>query len=141
MSASSMCCRYEKLVQEPAGVGPRTCTGLARAVNYGFYQSMDALDETRAPEPGSFLAQFKYAELQYRLRAWEAAETETQKAVELASNFREFTQARHKLSQIRRLRRKGTIKPPWARAKSLAISVIGFGIILGILTVLFTVTR
>jgi hypothetical protein len=133
--------RCEKLVQEPASVGPRTCPGIARAVNYNFYQSMDVLEGTRAPEPGSFLAQFKHAELQYRLRTLKVAETETQKAVELASNFWEFTQARHQLSEIRSLRRKGTIKPPRAWAKSLAISVICFGIILGIVTVLFTVTR
>jgi len=99
---------------------------------------MDVLEETHALEPGTFLVQFKYAELQYRLRALEVAETETQRAVELASSFWEFTQARNQLSEIRRLRRKGTIKPPWDRAKSLAISVICFGLILAIVVVLLT---
>jgi hypothetical protein len=133
--------RSEKLVQEPASVGARTCPGIERAVNCDFYKSMDVLEETRALEPGSFLAQFKYAELQYRLRALEVAETETQRALELASSFWEFTQARNQLSEIRRVRRKGTIKPTWDRAKSLAISVICYALILAIVAVLFTVSR
>jgi hypothetical protein len=77
--------------------------------------------------------------LQYRLRALNVAETETVRALELASNPWELAQARHQLSEIRRMTREGTIKPTWA--KTLVIPVICFGLILTIVTVLFTVIR
>jgi len=110
MSVSSMPGRCEKLMPEPANLGPQDSCGIPSAMSYDSYQSIDVLEETRVPQSGSFLAQFKQARLQYRFRAWEAAETETYKAVELASNFQEFTQARHQLSEIRHLRRKGNHK-------------------------------
>ena len=85
----------------------------------------------------NFFAQFKYSELQYRLRALNVAETETLRALELATNSWELAQARHQLSEIRRMKGEGAIKPTWT--KSLAIPVICFGLILGIIAVLFRV--
>ena len=123
----------------PANADLRVCLGIAHAMNYDVYSSMDTLEEARALEPRNFFAQFKFAELQYRLRALHVAETETLQALELATNPWELAQARHQLSEIRRMTREGTIKPNWT--KTLVIPVICFGLILTIVTVLFTVIR
>src|SRR5437588_7213259 len=131
--------RKEACALNPANADLRVCLGIAHAMNYDVYSSLDALEEARALEPRNFFAQFKFAELQYRLRALHVAETETLQALDLASNPSELAQARHQLSEIRRMTREGTIKPNWA--KSLAIPVICFGLILAIVTVLFTVIR
>src|SRR4051794_25149759 len=71
---------------QPYSADLRTCLGMAHAMNYDVYKSMDAL--TRAVElgPDNFWAQVKFAELYYRLRALDRAERETLRAVELASN-------------------------------------------------------
>ena len=53
----------------PQSADLRTCLGMAYAVNYDVYKSMDALEDGRAVEPDNFWAQLKYAELHYRLRA------------------------------------------------------------------------
>jgi hypothetical protein len=129
----------EACALNPANADLRVCLGIAHAMNYDVYSSLDALEEARALEPRNFFAQFKFAELQYRLRALNVAETETVRALELASNPWELAQARHQLSEIRRMTREGTIKPTWA--KTLVIPVICFGLILTIVTVLFTVIR
>ena len=129
----------EACALNPANADLCVCLGIAHAMNYDVYSSLDALEEARALEPRSFFAQFKFAELQYRLRALNVAETETVQALELASNPWELAQARHQLSEIRRMTREGTIKPTWA--KTLVIPVICFGLILTIVTVLFTVIR
>ncbi len=129
----------EACALNPANADLRVCLGIAHAMNYDVYSSLDVLEEARALEPRNFFAQFKFAELQYRLRALHVAEAETLQALELASNPAELAQARHQLSEIRRMTREGTIKPNWA--KSLAIPVICFGLILAIVTVLFTVIR
>src|SRR5882762_10041069 len=129
----------EACALNPANADLRVCLGIAYAMNYDVYSSLDVLEEARALEPRNFFAQFKFAELQYRLRALHVAETETLQALDLASNAAELAQARHQLSEIRRMTREGTIKPNWA--KSLAIPVICFGLILAIVTVLFTVIR
>ena len=54
----------------PHSADLRTCLGMAHAMNFDVYKSMDAL-EVRGPalEPNHFCAQMKYAELSYRLRA------------------------------------------------------------------------
>src|SRR5256885_1747731 len=129
----------EACALNPANADLRVCLGIAYAMNYDVYSSLDALEEARALEPRNFFAQFKFAELQYRLRALHVAETETLQALELASNPWELAHARHQLSEIRRMTREGTIKPTWA--KTLVIPVICFGLILTIVTVLFTVMR
>lgn len=129
----------EACALNPANVDLRVCLGIAHAMNYDVYSSMDVLEEARALEPRNFFAQFKFAELQYRLRALNVAETETLQALELASTPWELAQARHQLSEIRRMTREGTIKPTWG--KSLVIPVICLGLILVVMMVLFKVTQ
>src|SRR2546423_11160825 len=70
---------------DPANADLRTCLGMAHAMNYDVYKSMDALQDARRIAPENFLAQFKYAELYYRLRALDKAEAETTRALELAA--------------------------------------------------------
>ena len=127
----------EACALSPENADIRVCLGIAYAMNYDVYLSMDVLEEARTLEPQNFLAQFKYAELQYRLRALEVAEAETHKALVLASTPWELGQARYQLSEIRRLRREGTIKPSWT--KSLLIPMICFGLIMAVVAVLYRV--
>src|ERR1700690_2187269 len=54
-------------VANPRSADLRTCLGMAHAVNFDVYKSMDVLEEARAIDPENFWAQLKYAELQYRL--------------------------------------------------------------------------
>jgi hypothetical protein len=93
----------------------RTCLGMAYAMNYEVYKSMDALELAVELEPDHFFAQLKYAELNYRLRALIHAEQETLKAVDLAKNSWELSLARKQLQEIRRLMRDGTQKPEWTK--------------------------
>ena len=58
----------------------RTCLGVAYAVNFDVYKSMDALEDARRLDPDNFWAQLKYAELHYRLRALNRAEEETRQS-------------------------------------------------------------
>jgi tetratricopeptide (TPR) repeat protein len=115
-------------VQNPGNVDLHTCLGMAHAMNYDVYRSMDALEGARRIEPENFLAQFKYAELYYRLRALDKAEGETNRALELAGKNWELALARRQLTEIRRLRREGTQKPEWT--KSLKVPAIGFLLLL-----------
>ncbi len=55
-------------------------------MNYDVYKSIDTLETAISLDNTHFFAQMKYAELMYRLRALECAETETLKAVDLACN-------------------------------------------------------
>ncbi len=115
-------------VENPDNADLHTCLGMAHAMNYDVYRSMDALEAARRIEPVNFLAQFKYAELYYRIRALDRAEAETMRALELAGTTWELSLARRQLSEIRRLRREGTQKPTWS--KSLKVPFIGFVILL-----------
>jgi tetratricopeptide (TPR) repeat protein len=115
-------------VENPDNADLHTCLGMAHAMNYDVYRSMDALEGARRIEPENFLAQFKYAELYYRIRALDRAEAETTRALELAGTSWELSIARRQLSEIRRLRREGTQKPTWS--KSLKLPVIGFVVLL-----------
>lgn len=124
---------------EPLNADLRICLGLAHAMNYDPYNSMDALEEARRLEPLNFLAQFKYAELFFRLRAMERAGEETHRALELATNGWELQQARHQLSEIRRLLREGTQKP--ALTKSLKLGALGLLLMLVVVSTLFLVLR
>ena len=108
-------------------------------MNYDVYRSMDALEGARRIEPGNFLAQFKYAELYYRLRALDRAEAETMDALELAGTSWELSLARRQLLEIRRLRREGTQKPAWT--KSLKVPTIGFVVLLVAISCLFMVWK
>src|SRR5881409_2390236 len=73
-------------LEKPESADLRTCLGMAYAVNYEVYKSMDALEAATTLDPAHFWAQLKYAELHYRLRALSRAADETLKAVNLASN-------------------------------------------------------
>src|SRR5579872_1871295 len=95
---------------------------MAYAMNYDAYKSMDALEAACQINPISFWAQFKYAELHYRLRALTKSEEETRRALELATNSLEVSLARKQLQEIRRLLREGTVKP--ALARSLAVPAL-----------------
>lgn len=109
---------------EPRNADLRTCLGMAHAMNYDVYKSMDALEEARRIDPANFIAQLKYAELQYRLRALDRAEQETLAALNLAENSWHVSLARKQLSDIRQRRREGTQKPAWT--KSLALPALLF---------------
>ena len=114
--------------ENPDNADLHTCLGMAHAMNYDVYRSMDALEAARRIEPVNFLAQFKYAELYYRIRALDRAEAETTRALELAGTNWELSLSRRQLSEIRRLRREGTQKPTWS--KSLRLPFIGFVVLL-----------
>ncbi|MDE3196260.1 MAG: hypothetical protein KGN84_07945 [Acidobacteriota bacterium] len=101
---------------EPHSASLRTCLGMAYAMNYQVYKSMDALEAAVQAEPDHFFAQLKYAELHYRLRALIRAEQETLRALELAGTPWEFTLARKQLQEIRTLMRSGSQKPEWTKA-------------------------
>ena len=101
--------------ENPRSADLRTCLGMAYAMNYDVYKSMDALELAVELEPNHFFAQMKYAELHYRLRALIRAERETLKAVDLAGNAFELGLARKQLAEIRKLMREGTQKPEWTK--------------------------
>src|SRR6266536_5471448 len=73
-------------LDRPDSADLRTCLGMARAMNFEVYKSMDALEAATLIDPTNFWAQLKYAELHYRLRALPKAEELTSKAIELAQN-------------------------------------------------------
>ena len=91
-------------LDNPRSADLRTCLGMAYAVNYDVYKSMDALEDATAIDPDHFWAQLKYGELHYRLRALNRAEEETRKAVNLASDAWQLSIARKQLQEIRTLK-------------------------------------
>jgi tetratricopeptide (TPR) repeat protein len=99
----------------PASADLRTCLGMAHAVNYDVYKSMDALEEARAIDPDNFWAQLKYAELHYRLRALNRAEEETRRAAELASNPFQLAIARKQMKEIRELLHSSVRNVEWTK--------------------------
>ena len=103
-------------VEYPRSADLRTCLGMAHAMNYDVYKSMDALEEARSIDATSFWAQMKYAELLYRLRALMRAEAETHKALELAHSPWQLGVARLQLQEIRRLTREGTRNVAWTKS-------------------------
>ncbi len=115
-------------LQNPASVALQTCLGMAYAMNYDVYRSMDALEEARRIDPANFLAQLKYAELLFRLRVIDRAEEETRRALELACKPWELSAARRQLSEIRRLKREGFVRGGWMH--SLKMPAVGFVILL-----------
>ena len=114
----------EACAKNPNNADLRTCLGIAYAINYEVYLSMDALEEARRIEPDNFFAQFKYSELLFRLRVIDRAEQETVAALNLAGNNWEMSLARKQLSEVRQLRRKGMVRPHWT--ESLKASAIAF---------------
>lgn len=121
----------EQCALQPASADLRTCLGMAYAMNYQVYKSMDALELATQLEPDHFFSQLKYAELQYRLRALLNAERETLKAVDLAGNSFELSLARRQLAEIRRLMREGTQKPEWTKPLTIpAIALVVMTVLL-----------
>lgn len=115
--------------EHPANADLRTCLGIAHAMNFDVYKSMDALEEARGMDPDNFFAQLKYSELYYRLRALHRAEEETKKALELAGNTWELSLARKQLQEIRRLKREGTQKPAWVKSLTAPAVVVAFMVV------------
>jgi len=103
----------------PESVDIRTCLGMAYAMNYEAYKSMDALEAACAINPSSFWARLKYAELHYRLRILPKSEEEMLHALELAENHFEASLARRHLLEIRRLMREGTVRPSLTRSLAM----------------------
>jgi hypothetical protein len=90
-------------LENPHSADLRTCLGMAHAVNYDVYKSMDALEDARTVDPENFWAQLKYGELHYRLRALNRAERETGRAMDLATNAFQLAIARKQMKEIRGL--------------------------------------
>ena len=108
--------RLEKAcLDNPHSADLRTCLGVAYAVNYDVYKSMDALENATAIAPAHFWAQLKYAELHYRLRALNRAEEETRKAVNLAGDPWQLSLARKQLQQIRTLKHSCVRNVHWTK--------------------------
>jgi hypothetical protein len=129
----------EACIEHPENADLRTCLGIAHAMNYDVYQSMDALEQARSLEPQNFFAQLKYSELLYRLRILDRAEKETIHSLDLAGNGWELSLARKQLSEIRKLNRKGLTPPEWT--KSLKSSMIAFLLLLLGVSLLFMVWK
>ena len=122
--------------ENPQSVDLRTCLGMAHAVNYDVYKSMDALEAAIGLNGRHFFAQFKYAELHYRIRALHRAEEETLKAMDLAENAWELSLARKQLLEIRGLKRAGTQKPEWTKSlKAPAMVLMLMTVILSIMVI------
>lgn len=124
---------FIKSLNEACGLNPEnadlyTCLGIAYAMNYDPQRSMDALEDARRIDPNNYFAQLKYAELFFRMRIIDRAETETLRALDLAANTWELSLAQRQLSEIRQLRRKGLSRPAWA--KSVKVPAIGFLLLL-----------
>jgi tetratricopeptide (TPR) repeat protein len=129
----------EKACEEhPGSADLRTCLGMAYAMNYDAYKSMDALEAAVELDETHFFAQMKYSELLYRLRALERAEEETVKAVDLAGNGWELAMARKQLQDIRQRRRDGTQKPAWNKPlRTPALVLLGlFAVVCMVMVVL-----
>jgi hypothetical protein len=121
---------------EPQSAGLRTCLGMAYAMNYEAYKSMDALETATRLDPNHFFAQLKYSELLYRLRALPRSEEETLKALQLGESAWEISLARKQLQEIRRLMREGTQKPAWTKPlTSPTITLLGLAIVLCLVVV------
>jgi uncharacterized membrane protein YidH (DUF202 family) len=92
---------------------------------------MDVLEAAVSHDQTHFFAQFKLAELYYRLRALPRAEQETLKAIGLAQNGWELGMGRKQLQEIRKLIREGTQKPEWNKSlKAPAVIFVVFSVVL-----------
>jgi len=114
-------------LEKPESADLRTCLGMAYAVNYEVYKSMDALEAATSIAPTHFWAQLKYAELHYRLRTLSRAEEETLKAVNLAQNPWQLSLARRQLQEIRKLSRESIRNVTWNKplmAPAVVLSVM-----------------
>jgi len=108
----------------PHSADLRTCLGMAHAVNYDVYKSMDALDEARSIAPENFWAQLKYAELHYRLRVLNRAEEETRRAADLAANPFQLAIARKLMKDIRELQHSSIRNVEWTKPLTVPTLVL-----------------
>ena len=108
----------------PQSADLHTCLGMAYAMNFEAYKSMDALEHAVQAEPEHFWAQMKLAELQYRLRCLDLAEGLTSRALDLAGSPWEMDVARKQLQEIRRLKREGTQRPAFTKPLWIPVAVI-----------------
>ena len=111
-------------LENPQSADLHTCLGMAYAVNYDVYKSMDALEQATVLDPTHFWAQLKFAELQYRLRALILAEKETLKAVDLAQNTWQLSLARRQLQEIRQLSRDSLRNVTWDKPLTIPALVL-----------------
>jgi tetratricopeptide (TPR) repeat protein len=112
---------------EPRSADLRTCLGMAYAMNYEVDKSMESLETAVSLNPGSFWAQLKYGELNYRLRILNRAEEETLKALPLAANRWQLSIARKQLQDIRALKQTCVRNVEWTKslgAPALVLSVM-----------------
>ncbi|MEO8597214.1 MAG: hypothetical protein ABI759_28100 [Candidatus Solibacter sp.] len=114
----------EQCLANPQSADLHTCLGMAYAMNFEAYKSMDALEHAVSVEPEHFWSQMKLAELQYRLRCLDLAEDLTRRALDLAGNPWEMDVARKQLQEIRRLKRDGTQKPAFTKSLWPPVAVI-----------------
>ena len=117
-------------LENPQSADLRTALGMAHAVNYDVYKSMDALEDARAVDPENFWAQLKYAELHYRLRALNKAEEETRRATELAQNPIQLALARKQMKDIRELKHSCIRNVEWTKPLTVPALVFSAGIVL-----------
>jgi hypothetical protein len=113
-------CAYIQHLEAACAANPqsadlRTCLGIAHAVNFDIYKSMDALEAAREVDPVNFWAQLKYGELHYRMRTLQRAEEETKRAVDLATNRVQLAIARRQLKEIRTLRNTSVRDLEWTK--------------------------
>ena len=117
--------RLEALcVENPESANLRTCLGIAYAVNYDVYRSLDSLEAATKLDPLNFWAQLKYGELLYRLRTLARAEEETLRAVDLAENGWQLAIARKQLLEIRTLLRHGARNVHWTKPLTVPVLVL-----------------
>jgi hypothetical protein len=114
----------EACLANPRSADLRTCLGMAHAVNYDVYKSMDALEDARVIDPDNFWAQLKYAELHYRLRALKCAEEETRKAADLATNPFQLAIARQQMKEIRALQHTSVRNVEWTKPLTMPALVL-----------------
>lgn len=117
-------------LEHPKSADLRTGLGMAYAMNYDVYKSMDALEAATSIDPTHFWAQMKYAELHYRLRTLIRAEEETQKALQLAETPWQLSVARKQLQEIRRLSRESARNVPWGKPLAAPAVVLSLMILL-----------
>jgi tetratricopeptide (TPR) repeat protein len=109
---------------EPRSADVRTCLGMAYAMNYEVDKSMESLETAVSLDPGSFWAQLKYGELNYRLRILNRAEEETLKALPLAANRWQLAIARKQLQDIRGLKQSCVRNVEWTKSLRAPVMVL-----------------
>jgi len=125
-------------LDRPHSADLRTCLGMAYAMNFDVYKSMDALEAARAIDSSNFWAQMKYAELHYRLRTLRRAEEETLKAVELAENVWQLGVARRQLQEVRRLSRDSARNVHWTKPLATPALILSAMIVLLFVVMMWT---